>query len=187
MELRSFNVVKVWRSVVKCVIGEDLGVDKDALELHRKDIESMVDQIAMYKDGNCLLLECNKRIDGEVWTPYLQIVEMLIRMGRKIGALSYDGSLGRFTLVHRVFNFRIDRNKATNGFCSTFSYLGKEYYADLSYVLDKAECMIFNSDNGETTSWIEEYVDYPSSVSEKALAKCIVEFINKISYGKKIE
>lgn len=45
MELRSFNVERIWRSVVKCVIGEDLGVNKENLIAHKKDIESMIDQI----------------------------------------------------------------------------------------------------------------------------------------------
>ena len=45
MELRSFNVERIWRSVVKCVIGEDLGVDKKELAAHKEDIESMIDQI----------------------------------------------------------------------------------------------------------------------------------------------
>ena len=45
MELRSFNVERIWRSVVKCVIGEDLGVNKENLIAHKKGIESMIDQI----------------------------------------------------------------------------------------------------------------------------------------------
>ena len=54
MELRSFNVERIWSSVVKCVIGDEIGVDKNKLDLHKTDIESMVDQIDMDDDGNCL-------------------------------------------------------------------------------------------------------------------------------------
>lgn len=56
MELRSFNVERIWSSVVKCVIGDEIGVDKNKLDLHKTDIESMVDQIDMDDDGNCLFL-----------------------------------------------------------------------------------------------------------------------------------
>ena len=45
MELRSFNVERIWRAVVKWVIGEDLGGNKENLIAHKKDIESMIDQI----------------------------------------------------------------------------------------------------------------------------------------------
>lgn len=193
MELRSFNVERIWRSVVKCVLGEELGVNKENLIAHKKDIESMIDQIDMDDEGNCLLLKCNKRKDGEIWTPYLQIVEMLIRMGRKIGVITYEGSLTRFTSVHRkdvVYDFvkenlKIERDSMTGGLCSTFQYEGEEYFADLSCVmLSGMECMIFKSNNGNVTSWTELYCNYVDSVSENELIKCVVEFIKEIKYGK---
>lgn len=195
MELRSFNVVKVWKSVVKCVIGEELGVDKKELEAHKQDIKDMVEQIAMDDDGNCPLLECNKREDGETWTPYLQIVEMLIRMGRKIGVITYKGSLTGLTWIHRKDflydfvkeNLKIEKNKITSGLCSTFQFEGKEYFADLSCVMFHGmECMIFKSENGEVVSWTELYHKDVSSVSEKELIKCVVEFIKEIKYGKEV-
>lgn len=195
MELRSFNVEKIWRSVVKCVIGDEIGVDKKELAAHKEDIESMVDQIDMDDEGNCPLLKCNKRKDGETWTPYLQIVEMLIKMGRKVGVITYKGSLTKFTSVHRkdaVYDFvkenlKIERNKITSGLCSTFQYEGEEYFADLSCVMFSGmECMIFKSANGKVTSWDELYCKYVDSVSEKELIKCVVEFIKEIKHGKEV-
>ncbi len=195
MELRSFNVIKIWRSVVKCVIDDEIGVDKNELAVHKKDIESMVDQIDMDDEGNCPLLKCNRRKDGETWTPYLQIVEMLIKMGRKIGVITYKGSLTRFTLVHRkdeVYDFvkknlKIEHNKITSGLCSTFQYEGEEYFVDLSCVMFSGmECMIFKSANGKVTSWTELYYKCVDSVSEEELIKCVVEFIKEIKDGKEV-
>ena len=195
MELRSFNVERIWQSVVKCVIGEELGVNKENLIAHKKDIESMIDQIDMDDEGNCPLLKCNKRKDGEIWTPYLQIVEMLIRMGRKIGVITYEGSLTKFTSVHRkdeVYDFvkknlKIERNKTTSGLRSTFQYEGEEYFADLSCVMFSGmECMIFKSANGNVTSWTELYYKCVDSVSEEELIKCVVEFIKEIKDGKEV-
>lgn len=195
MELRSFNVIKIWRSVVKCVIDDEIGVDKNELAVHKKDIESMVDQIDMDDEGNCPLLKCNRRKDGETWTPYLQIVEMLIKMGRKIGVITYKGSLTRFTLVHRKDevcdfvkkNLKIEHNKITSGLCSTFQYEGEEYFVDLSCVMFSGmECMIFKSANGKVTSWTELYYKCVDSVSEEELIKCVVEFIKEIKDGKEV-
>lgn len=195
MELRSFNVERIWRSVVKCVIGEELGVDKEKLSMHKTDIESMIYQLYMDAEGDCPLLMCNKRKDGEIWTPYLQIVEMLIRMGRKIGIITYEGSLTKITLIHRkdiVYDFvkdtlEIEHNKRTFGLCSTFQFEGKEYFADLSCVrFTGIECMIFKSTNGKVTSWDELYCKYVDSISEEVLIKCVVEFIKEIKYGKEI-
>lgn len=195
MELRSFNVERIWSSVVKCVIGNEIGVDKKKLAEHRNDIESMVYQIDMDDDGNCPFVKCNRRKDGETWTPYLQIVSMLIKMGRKIGIISYSGSLTGSTSIHRkdiVYDFvkehlKIERNKVTSGLCSTFQYEGEEYFADLSCVMfSRMECMIFKSANGNVTSWAELYCKYVDSVSEKELIKCVVEFIKEIKYGKEV-
>lgn len=195
MELRSFNVEKIWKSVVKCVIGDEIGVDKNELAAHKKDIESMVDQIDMDDEGNCPLVRCNKRKDGETWTPYLQIVEMLIRMGRKIGVITYKGSLTKFTSVHRkdaVYDFvkknlKIEHNNTTSGLRSTFQYEGEEYFADLSCVMFSGmECMIFKSANGNVTSWSELYYKCVDSVSEEELIKCVVEFIKEIKDGKEV-
>ena len=198
MELRSFNVERIWQSVVKCVIGEELGVNKENLIAHKKDIESMIDQIDMDDEGNCPLLKCNRRKDGETWTPYLQIVEMLIRMGRKIGVITYEGSLTRFTSVHRkdvVYafvkeNLKIKRNSRTGGLCSTFQYEGEEYFADLSCVMlvgfSGMECMIFKSANGNVTSWTELYCKRVDSVSEKELIKCVAELIKEMKYGNEV-
>lgn len=42
---------------------------------------------------------CNRREDGEIWTPYLQIVEMLIRLGKKLDYVYYNGVLGSETFI----------------------------------------------------------------------------------------
>ena len=98
MELRSYNVEKIYRACVICSIGEDLGVNKEQLALHTEDIKDMCSQIAVYK-GWTLLTTANIRKDGETWTPYLQIVEMLMRMGKKIGVVEYEGKLNADTVL----------------------------------------------------------------------------------------
>lgn len=98
MELRSYNVEKVWMDTVKCVIQEDLGVDKVSLEANRLNIRDMLSQVQTVK-GYAHLCACNKRKDGETWTPYLQIVEMLIRLGAKLGYVKYTGRLKAETLI----------------------------------------------------------------------------------------
>lgn len=98
MELRSFNVERIYKESVKCVIGEDLGIDKAKFTEHIPDIKSMLSQIAT-DEGYARLYLCNIRKDGETWTPYLQIVEMLIRMGAKAGIVKYEGKLNMHTLI----------------------------------------------------------------------------------------
>lgn len=194
MELRSFNVEKIWKAVVKCVIGEDMGVNKKELVSHETDIDSMVDQIDMDEEC-CPFAACNKRKDGETWTPYLQIVEMLIRLGKKVGAVEYDGFLSEDTMIHRTDelyrfvkrNIKVEQNKVTSGYCATFQYCRKEYFADLSCVMFQGmECMIFPSENGEVTSWSELYCNRDiKRVSKESLLRCIVEFIKGLNDGKK--
>lgn len=98
LELRSYNVKRIYKESVKCVIGEELGIDKDKFNKNIPAIKDMVSQIITI-DGNNYLCCCNVRKDGEVWTPYLQIVEMLIRMGAKAGFVSYEGELHPMTLI----------------------------------------------------------------------------------------
>lgn len=101
MELRSYNVERIYKESVRCLIGEDLGVDKDALNKNRAHIKEMLSQIKTI-DGYAHLCACNKRTDDEIWTPYLQIVEMLIRMGSKIGCVKYEGKLKPETLIRII-------------------------------------------------------------------------------------
>ena len=101
MELRSFNVERIYKESVKCIIGDDLGVDKVELEKNTPFIKDMLSQIKTY-EGCTPLLCCNIRKDYEVWTPYLQIVEMLIRMGKKIGCVEYEGKLKPKTIIKIV-------------------------------------------------------------------------------------
>lgn len=98
MELRSFNVERVYGETVRCVIDEEVGTDKYMLEKNTPAIKEMISQIATV-DGCAHLCACNRRKDGEIWTPYLQIVEMLIRMGARIGCVTYEGNLRADTLV----------------------------------------------------------------------------------------
>lgn len=100
MELRSYNVERIYRESVKCTIGEDLGIDKDKFTKNIPAIKEMLSQI--HTTGYFYLCTCNRRKDGEIWTPYLQIVEMLIRMGAKIGCVKYTGKLKPESLIKIV-------------------------------------------------------------------------------------
>ena len=101
MELRSFNVERIYKESVRCVIGEDLGIDKDKFTENVPAIKDMLSQIKT-TDGYVHLCACNRRTDDESWTPYLQIVEMLIRMGAKIGCVKYTGKLKPESLIKIV-------------------------------------------------------------------------------------
>ena len=103
MELRSFNVEKIYSETVKCIIKDELAVDVTKLKRNKKHIKSMVEQIK-FNEGQAYLCACNLRTDGEYWTPYLQIVEMLIRIGKKIGCLEYEGKLTETTII-RLTNY----------------------------------------------------------------------------------
>ena len=98
MELRSYNVEKVYAESVKCRIGNDLGVDKESLERNIPNIKDMLFQIYTL-NREVPFNRCNYRTDGEMWTPYLQIVEMLILLGKKIGCVEYDGELKPNTII----------------------------------------------------------------------------------------
>lgn len=99
MELRSYNVERVYKESVKCVLGDDIGVDKTKLSENAENIRSMISQIDVAPDNRTLFKFCNQRKDGETWTPYLQIVEMLIRMGRKLGYVKYETPLNENTII----------------------------------------------------------------------------------------
>ena len=101
VELRSYNVERIYKESVKCVLGNDLGVDKDKFNENIPAIKEMLSQVKTV-NGFAHFCACNRRKDGEVWTPYLQIVEMLIRMGAKIGCVKYTGRLKPETLVMRT-------------------------------------------------------------------------------------
>lgn len=101
MELRSFNVERIYKESVKCIISEDLGIDRTKFNENVPAIKEMLSQIKT-TDGYAHLCACNRRTDGEVWTPYLQIVEMLIRMGAKIGCVKYMGKLKPESLIKIV-------------------------------------------------------------------------------------
>lgn len=100
IELRSYNVERIWHETAICTIGNEVGVHKEILEKNAPAIREMVSQIETDKDGNVPFMFCNHRKDGELWTPYLQIVEMLIRLGKKIGCVSWEGNLYSETIIH---------------------------------------------------------------------------------------
>lgn len=107
MELRSFNVELVWHESVKCRINDDLGIDKDVLESYRKDVYEMLTQIDWFVSpviGGApiygkVLWGCNMRKDGEIWTSYLQIIEMLILLGKTLGYVEFEGKLTKDTTI----------------------------------------------------------------------------------------
>lgn len=98
MELRSYNVERIYSQVVICEIQGRIGINKKELAKYSSDIEDMLHQIRT-NGGYQYLMYCNNRVDGEIWTPYLQIVIMLIRMGEKLGIVSYKGDLEKDTLI----------------------------------------------------------------------------------------
>lgn len=98
MELRTGNVIRIWHECVKCRIGEDISVNVSFKE-KEDDIRDMLSQVDT-DNGYAPLCMCNRRKDGEVWTPYLQIVEMLIRMGAKMGYVRYDGNLETTKMIY---------------------------------------------------------------------------------------
>lgn len=102
MELRSYNVERLYMESVKGVLvskgSEVICINKEALHRNVSDIKDMLSQIRT-SDGFAHLCACNIRKDGEMWTPYLQIVEMLIRMGSRIGCVKYDGRLKPESLI----------------------------------------------------------------------------------------
>jgi hypothetical protein len=73
----------------------------------------------------------------------------------------------------------IQKNKRTGGYYATIQKDDQYYCADLSYTLDHGpEVMIFPADeNGEVTSYLEVYVDWPGEVTEEALKKAIASFL----------
>lgn len=97
MELRSYNVEKIYSTSVICRVGDELGVKKNFFD-HTSDIREMLLQIKT-ENGKVHLCACNKREDGEIWTPYLQIVEMLILMGKRIGCVQFNEKLKPETLI----------------------------------------------------------------------------------------
>jgi hypothetical protein len=99
MELRSFNVERVWREVVKVRIGDAIGVDHDALHQHTDDIKDMLSQLSQTEG---VARTFNKRSDGETWTPYMQIVEMLLLLGSKVGCVRIKGDLNPQTPIKIV-------------------------------------------------------------------------------------
>lgn len=96
MELRSYNVEKVWSEVVTIRIGDGIGIRRDSLALHTEDIRDMISQLP-YKRNMAMYF--NTRIDGETWTPYMQIVEMLLLLGAKLGFVQYKGKLSARTII----------------------------------------------------------------------------------------
>lgn len=92
---------RIYKESVKCVIGEDLGIDKDKFNENVPAIKEMLSQIKTI-NGCAHLCACNRRTDDEIWTPYLQIVEMLIRMGARIGCVEYTGKLRPESLIKIV-------------------------------------------------------------------------------------
>lgn len=76
---------RIWKDSVKCIVQNTLGIDKEKFFQHKQDIEDMLSQIEVDETGVTLVALANHRKDGETWTPYLQIVEMLLRMGHRMG------------------------------------------------------------------------------------------------------
>lgn len=99
MELRSFNVERVYKECVTCKVGSSVGVRPEVLKERKAEIVDMLDQIEFATEQQQLRF-CNVRKDGEVWTQYLQPVEMLMLLGRTIGRVAFSGPINPRTLIH---------------------------------------------------------------------------------------
>lgn len=102
MELRSFNVERIYSDCVTCVLGNDIGTKKAMLDLYTEDIRDMLSQIETETMGStvCNLFGlCHIRKDGEQWTPYLQIVKMLMLLGRRLKFVDWKGELKPNTVI----------------------------------------------------------------------------------------
>lgn len=91
MELRNFNVEKVYKKVVKCVIGDKIGVN-DNFNSEIENIRSMISQVDVV-NGEFLLMRGHIRKDGEQWTPFLQPVIMLVQLAKRAHLVDYEGNL----------------------------------------------------------------------------------------------
>lgn len=83
MELRSYNVEKVF---VECLVSEDTvnpQFDEEKISSRKNDIVSMLEQLEPAKEMSLML----HRKDEEVWTRSLQIIKMLLTLGEAIGYL----------------------------------------------------------------------------------------------------
>lgn len=98
MELRSFNVERIYLETTQgCPM--DGPAFSETLAERKEEIKDMLSQVHTDESGSNELWLCNTRKDGEVWTPYLQIVRMLINMGHALGLVSYEGALEATTKV----------------------------------------------------------------------------------------
>lgn len=98
MELRSYNVERIYKACVKFRLGNELGIDKEVFFTYVDDIIDMCKQISWSKNKTVLQV-ANRRNDGEVWTPYLQIVEMLVLLGARVGIIKFEGLLKEDTIL----------------------------------------------------------------------------------------
>lgn len=87
MELRVQNVLKMW----------DEFENGNSFPETRTNVYRMLLQLAPLQLVQ--FQRCHRRLDGETWTPYLQIVERLLKMGRSFGFLDYPEPLTEKTLV----------------------------------------------------------------------------------------
>lgn len=91
MELRTYNVEDIWFTHVIIELDGVIGVRKSFWDQKEK-VKDMISQIAN-KDRTFILAQGHIRSDGEQWTPYLQIIRMLILMGEKLGLVKFEGKL----------------------------------------------------------------------------------------------
>lgn len=96
-ELRSFNVASIYNECVLCRIGNSIGVKSTFYE-RKNEIVEMVSQLSLGNHGAPLNV-LHKRTDGEQWTPYLQMVEILILMAYKLNIVTFTGKLKASTII----------------------------------------------------------------------------------------
>ena len=101
MELRTYNVEDIWFTHVIIEMDEELGVQKSFWS-QIENLKDMLSQIQS-ENGSFILSRGHIRKDGEQWTPYLQIIKMLVLMGKKSGLVSYEGKLLSDTKINLLW------------------------------------------------------------------------------------
>ena len=102
MELRSYNVERIFKDCITCVLGNLVGTRKEELEKYAADILDMIRQIPTEEVAGkqCSVFGlCHNRRDGKQWTPYLQIIRMLLLLARRLDYVYWEGELEPDTVI----------------------------------------------------------------------------------------
>ena len=98
MELRTYNVQRVYKDVVKVVVQDKVGVNEN-FDKYIPQIKDMISQVRVDFRNTFPLSMGHIRKDGEQWTPYLQPVIMLVQLANRAKLVSYEGRLTPMTII----------------------------------------------------------------------------------------